>query len=79
MKKIEIRLFGTPAILADGEPVGFPYKKVEGFLYYLCVKKQITREEAICLLWGDEDEASGRKKSGTPSTRYGKSWIRTLS
>ena len=62
MKKIEIRLFGTPAILADGEPVGFPYKKVEGFLYYLCVKKQITREEAICLLWGDEDEASGRKK-----------------
>lgn len=61
-EKIEIRLFGTPAILADGEPVGFPYKKVEGFLYYLCVKKQITREEAICLLWGDEDEASGRKK-----------------
>ena len=52
MKKIEIRLFGTPAILADGEPVGFPYKKVEGFLYYLCVKKEITREEAICLLWG---------------------------
>lgn len=26
------------------------------------MKKQITREEAICLLWGDEDEASGRKK-----------------
>ena len=61
MKKIEIRLFGTPAILADGEPVGFPYKKVEGFLLSLC-EKQITREEAICLFMGDEDEASGRKK-----------------
>lgn len=62
MKKIEVRLFGTPAILADGEPVSFPYRKVEGFLYYLCVKKSITREEAICLLWGDEAEADGRKK-----------------
>ncbi len=62
MKKIEIRLFGTPKIFADGEPVTFPYKKVEGFLYFLCVKKNITREEAICLLWGDEEESSGRKK-----------------
>ena len=62
VKKIEIRLFGTPKIFADGEPVTFPYKKVEGFLYFLCVKKSITREEAICLLWGDEEESSGRKK-----------------
>ena len=62
MKKIEIRLFGTPSILADGQPVNFPYKKVEGFLYYLCVKKSITRDAVICLLWGDEEEASGRKK-----------------
>ena len=77
MKKIEIRLFGTPAILADGEPVGFPYKKVEGFLYYLCVKKEITREEAIC--GGMRTRPAEGKSSGTPSTRYGKSWIRTLS
>lgn len=62
MRKIEIRLFGTPTILADGKPVSFPYKKAEGFLYYLCVKKTVTREAVICLLWGDEDEANGRKK-----------------
>lgn len=62
VKKIEVHLFGVPSILLDGAPVSFPYKKAEGFLYYLCVKKTITREAAICLLWGDEEEAVGRKK-----------------
>lgn len=62
MKKIGISLCGNPEIFADGEKVNFPYKKVEGFLYYLCVKKSVTREEVICLLWGDEDETTGKKK-----------------
>lgn len=62
MKKIEISLCGNPTILADDEKVNFPYKKVEGLLYYLCVKKSVTREEIICLLWGDEDETTGKKK-----------------
>ena len=62
MKKVEINLCGNPTIFADGEKVNFPYKKVEGFLYYLCVKKTVTREEVICLLWGDEDETTGKKK-----------------
>lgn len=62
MKKIQITLFGNPSIAVDGEKVNFPYKKVEGFLYYLCVKKSVMREEVICLLWGDEDETTGKKK-----------------
>ena len=37
MKKVEINLCGNPTIFADGEKVNFPYKKVEGFLYYLCI------------------------------------------
>lgn len=62
MSKIKINLLGNPSIEMDGEKVNFPYKKVEGFLYYLCVKKSVTREEIICLLWGDEDETTGKKK-----------------
>ncbi len=62
MKKVEINLCGNPTIFADGEKVNFPYKKVEGFLYYLCIRKTVTREEVICLLWGDEDETTGKKK-----------------
>ena len=62
MKQIEIHLCGNPTILAGGEKVNVPYKKAEGFLYYLCVKKSVSREEVICLLWGDEDETTGKKK-----------------
>ncbi|MEG1144117.1 MAG: tetratricopeptide repeat protein [Clostridium sp.] len=62
MSKVNINLLGYPCIDLDGEKVNFPYKKVEGFLYYLCVKKSVTREEIICLLWGDEDETTGKKK-----------------
>lgn len=62
MNHIKINLLGNPSILLDGEKVNFPYKKVEGFLYYLSVKKSVTREEVICLLWGDEDETTGKKK-----------------
>lgn len=62
MGHIKINLLGHPSIELDGEKVNFPYKKVEGFLYYLCVKKSVTREELIYLLWGDEDETTGKKK-----------------
>lgn len=62
MDHIKINLLGNPEIQFNGEKVNFPYKKVEGFLYYLCVRKSVTREEVICLLWGDEDETTGKKK-----------------
>ena len=62
MKKIRINLCGNPQVLADGREVSFPYKKAEGLLYYLCVRKLVTREELINLLWSEEDEAAGKKK-----------------
>ena len=62
MKKIRINLCGNPQVLADGREVSFPYKKAEGLLYYLCVRKSVTREELINLLWSEEDEAAGKKK-----------------
>ena len=39
MAATEIRLFGSPQILNDGENIHFPYRKAEGLLFYLCVKK----------------------------------------
>ncbi|CCY82193.1 dNA-binding transcriptional activator of the SARP family [Clostridium sp. CAG:149] len=62
MKEISVHLLGNPEIWAGGEKISFPYKKAEAFFYYLCVKKKVSREEVICLLWGDEDETTGKKK-----------------
>ena len=62
MKEISVRLCGNPEIVCDGKTVTFPYRKAEGFFYYLCVRKSVTREEVISLLWGDEDETNGKKK-----------------
>ena len=39
----------------------FPYRKVEGLFYYICVRKRITRDEAIGIFWVDCDETSARK------------------
>ena len=44
---ISVHLLGRPYVEMNGERVNFPYKKAEGFFYYLCVKKTATREEII--------------------------------
>lgn len=59
--KIEVHLLGNPYVEADGVRINFPYKKVEGVFYYLCVRKNVTREEIIQVLWGDDNETAGRK------------------
>ncbi len=51
MANIKVYLLGRPYVEMDGERVNFPYKKAEGFFYYLCVKKTATREEIISVLW----------------------------
>ncbi|MBO5565547.1 MAG: ATP-binding protein, partial [Lachnospiraceae bacterium] len=56
-----VRLLGTPEVLVNNRPVAFPYKKVEGLFYYLCVEKRIMRSAAISILWTDCDETSARK------------------
>lgn len=61
MEKISVHLLGRPYVEVNGERVSFPYKKAEGFFYYLCVKKNATREEIIYVLWGSDNENVGRK------------------
>ena len=61
MANISVHLLGRPYVEVDGERVNFPYKKAEGFFYYLCVKKTATREEIIYVLWGADNENVGRK------------------
>ena len=62
MEEIAVQLFGIPEIRLGDEKIRFPYKKAEAFFYYLCVMKKVSRDQVICLLWGDEDETSGKKK-----------------
>ncbi len=61
MTKITIQLLQTPQIFLDGQPISFPFKKAEALLYYVAVKKNITREEAAALLWAENDDAVAKK------------------
>lgn len=61
MNKIIIKLFGNPIVTYKNENIHFPYKKVEGLFYYICVNKTITRDEAISLLWLDNNESLAKK------------------
>lgn len=61
MRDIKVTLMNTPSVIVDGEKKVFPYRKVEGLFYYICVRKRITRDEAIGIFWVDCDEASARK------------------
>ncbi len=61
MTEIYVQLLGTPQITADGASIHFPYRKAEGLFYYLCVKKSISREEAISVLWASADEKAAKK------------------
>lgn len=59
--QLVVELLGTPRVLKDGKEVIFPYRKVEGFFYYLCVKQTVLRDEAIGVLWADCEENAARK------------------
>lgn len=61
MEEIMVTLMGTPSVSVGGAGRIFPYRKVEGLFYYICVKKRITRDEAIGIFWVDCDEQSARK------------------
>lgn len=61
MNKIFVTLMGAPIVLLDNKNIHFPYRKLAGFFFYLCLKKSITREEAVSIFWADQDEKSARK------------------
>lgn len=61
MDGLDITVFGRPSICWKGQPVSFPFGKMEALLYYLAVKGQASREELAGLLWSDMDEAAAKK------------------
>lgn len=58
---ITVSLLGTPKVEFDGKEITFPYRKVEGLFYYLCVKRSVSRDEVISIFWADSSENSARK------------------
>lgn len=61
MSEILVQLLGTPQIMVDGTYVNFPYRKAEGLFYYLCVRKNISREEAVSILWASVNDKTAKK------------------
>lgn len=58
---ITVSLLGTPKVVSNGQEITFPYRKVEGLFYYLCVKRSVSRDEVISIFWADSSENSARK------------------
>lgn len=61
MPDYQVTLLGIPGVFKNGEPIRFPYQKVEGIFYYLCVETHTNRDELISLFWGSLSEDTGRK------------------
>lgn len=61
MRTIQLTLLQTPKITLDNMPITLPFKKAEGLLYYLAVKKTISREQAASLFWASTDEPNAKK------------------
>ena len=59
--EVQVFLLGNPRVLLDHTEVIFPYRKVEGLFYYLCIKGVVSRDEAIGIFWADCTEGSARK------------------
>lgn len=61
MAQLSVKMFGSPAILLDGEKVVLPYRKAEALLYYLVMERRAPRRELVELLWGDTESADALK------------------
>lgn len=61
MSLIKINLFHTPKVLLDDNVITFPYKKAEALFYYIAIEKSVTRDQAVGLLWEDNEEAVAKK------------------
>ncbi len=61
MSGLNVKMLGKPEVKTDKKKVQFPYKKVEALLYYLLLEKEVNRNKAASLLWGDMPESSAKK------------------
>lgn len=55
MEILSVNMLGIPSIRIDETPVVLPYRKAEALLYYLILKKKVSRSDLIGLLWADFD------------------------
>ena len=53
VKRLEVKLLGTPAIFLDGIPLTFPYRQTEALFYYLLLNKKGNKYNLADLIWGD--------------------------
>ena len=61
MEELYVKMFGSPEILLDGQPVTMPYRKAEALLYYLVLERRAARMELVSLLWEDAEPAAALK------------------
>jgi len=59
---IEVRLLGSPAVLAAGEPLSVPSRKATALLAYLAMRSDepISRDHLAGLLWGESSNEQAR-------------------
>ncbi|EFI42688.1 AAA family ATPase [Peptoniphilus sp. oral taxon 386] len=56
MTKISCRMFGVPSILEDGKDIFIPIGKLSGLVYYILIKKIVSRDEVAGLFWSSSND-----------------------
>lgn len=56
MANINFKLFGNPIITENGKEIYLPPGKVSALLYYILLKKVVSRDEAAAIFWGRSNE-----------------------
>ena len=56
MANINFKLFGNPTITENGKEIYLPPGKVSALLYYILLKKVVSRDEAAAIFWGRSNE-----------------------
>lgn len=60
MSNIDCKLFGCPEITEDGKEVYIPTGKLSAFLYYILLKKVVSRDEIAGLFWSASNEENAK-------------------
>lgn len=61
MTRIEMKFFGKPQIIIDGDIATVSLKRSEAMLYYIVYQKRVTREELVRLIWSDVEPQTAKK------------------
>ena len=61
MSRLSLRLFGSPQVIMDGEPVTIARAKASALLYYLAMSSEPhQRNHLATLLWSERENAVAR-------------------